>query len=195
MLFCTVLHCFALFFDVFSSLEASPAPILRRRFIYAIFEVSDATIVWSHKKISLPSLMPTLTFPLLPSVTVIGSEALNQLFFSIFSIFACLQTSFGVLCMRKKVKNSMYGVCVVLSLSPARSWHLWGCVLSVTSGRLRIFLCFRLHSGKPVFREFCLFPGLCWRCVSEESCCKRDCGCVGSVLSTWQAILDSKIQK
>ena len=38
----TVLHCFALFLDVFSSVEASPAPILRRRFIYAIVEVGNA---------------------------------------------------------------------------------------------------------------------------------------------------------
>ena len=38
----TVLHCFALFFDIFSSVEASPAPIHRRRFIYVIFEISNA---------------------------------------------------------------------------------------------------------------------------------------------------------
>ena len=38
----TVLHCFALFFDVFSSVEASPVSILRRCFIYVIFEVSNA---------------------------------------------------------------------------------------------------------------------------------------------------------
>ena len=38
----TVLHCFALFFDVYSSVEASPAPILRRRFMYVIFEISIA---------------------------------------------------------------------------------------------------------------------------------------------------------
>ena len=37
-----VLHCFALFFDVFSSVEASPVPILCRCFIYVIFEVSNA---------------------------------------------------------------------------------------------------------------------------------------------------------
>jgi hypothetical protein len=37
-----VLHCFALFFDVFSSVEASPVSILRRCFIYVIFEVSNA---------------------------------------------------------------------------------------------------------------------------------------------------------
>ena len=37
-----VLHCFALFFDVFSSVEASPVPILCRCFIYVIFAVSNA---------------------------------------------------------------------------------------------------------------------------------------------------------
>ena len=37
-----VLHCFALFFDVFSCVEASQVSILRRCFIYVIFEVSNA---------------------------------------------------------------------------------------------------------------------------------------------------------
>ena len=37
-----VLHCFALFFDVFSCVEASPVSILRRCFIDVIFEVSNA---------------------------------------------------------------------------------------------------------------------------------------------------------
>ena len=31
-----------MFLDVFSSLEASPAPIFRRCFIYVMFEVSNA---------------------------------------------------------------------------------------------------------------------------------------------------------
>ena len=38
----TVLHCFVLFLEVFSSVEASPAPVLRRCFIYVIFEVGNA---------------------------------------------------------------------------------------------------------------------------------------------------------
>ena len=115
--------------------------------------------------------------------------------FGLFFDFACFQASFDVFCMRWDVRN------IILEVQTMGSEGLQACKhskfqLSRPFWRQKSPLrCLPLpFTGYRCLVDL-LVSGFVWRAVSEESCWKCDCGCVGSVLSTKQANLNSKIQK
>ena len=123
---------------------------------------------------------------------VIAAKPLNQQILAFFSI---------LLVSRLRLTCSVCDGTLETSYWKCRQWVLRVCKLV----NIQNFI-FHGHFGAknrrcavyPLVIDvswICLFPGFVWRAVSEESCWKCDCGCVGSVLSTNQAILNSKIQK